>query len=218
MFGTKVTFVPLTGATAQDDRLVSRWTKGQVKDAPNAEADGELSQEEESRLYQHYGLSYGEDRSSSGLPEGQAQARTDTRTDAGHDTSGPNTDSAMTRSEEEMRVGTRREQAGTARLRKWVETEHVTESVPVQREQVRVEREPITESNRDAATSGPEISEEEHEVTLYEETAVAEKVAVPKERVRLEKDVVTDQEQVEGEIRKERIEVEGDVEPSRDRR
>ena len=90
--------------------------------------------------------------------------------------------------------------------------------MPVQREQVRVEREPITESNRDAATSGPEISEEEHEVTLYEETAMAEKVAVPKERVRLEKDVVTDQEQVEGEIRKERIEVEGDVEPSRDRR
>src|SRR3954463_16417702 len=114
MFGTKVSFVPLTGATAQGDRLVSRWSKDQVKDAPNAEADGELSQEEEARLYQHYGLSYGEDRSSSGLPQGQAQGRTDRegmdlRDGAGHDTSGPNTDSAMTRSEEEMRVGTRRE-------------------------------------------------------------------------------------------------------------
>src|SRR3954451_6052151 len=115
MFGTKVSFVPLTGATAQGDRLVSRWSKEQVKDAPNAEADGELSQEEEARLYQHYGVSYGEDRSSSGLPEGQAQGRTDTRTDVGHDTSGPNTDSAMTRSEEEMRVGTRSEESGTAR-------------------------------------------------------------------------------------------------------
>jgi uncharacterized protein (TIGR02271 family) len=218
MFGTKVSFVPLTGATAQGDRLVSRWSKDRVKEAPNAEADGELSQDEEARLYRHYGLSYGEERSSSGLPEGQARGGTDTRTDAGHDTSGPNTDSAMTRSEEEMRVGTRREQSGTARLRKWVETEHVSESVPVQREQVRVEREPITEANRGAATSGPEISEEEHEVTLYEETAVAEKVAVPKERIRLEKDVVTDQEQVEGEVRKERIEVDGDVDPNRDRR
>jgi len=216
MFGTKVSFVPLAGATAQGDQLVSRWSKDQVKDAPNAEADGELSQDEEARLYRHYGMGYSEDRSSSGLPEGGAQGRTngddvDLRDGTGHDTSGPNTDSAMTRSEEEMRIGTQREQAGTARLRKWVETEHVSETVPVQREQVRVEREPITEANRGAAMSGPEISEEEHEVTLYEETAVAEKVAVPKERVRLEKDVVTDEERVEGEVRKERIEVEGDT-------
>jgi len=211
-----VSFVPLAGATAQGDRLVSRWTKGQVKDAPNAEADGQLSQEEEARLYRHYGLSYSERRSSSGLPEGgQAGRGTDTRggTDrhegVGRDTSGPNTDSAMTRSEEEMRVGTRREETGQVRLRKWVETEHVNESVPVQREQVRVEREQITGANRDAAMSGPEISEEEHEVTLHEERPVVEKVAVPKERVRLDKDVVTDEEQVSGDVRKERIEVEG---------
>jgi len=215
-FGTKVSFVPLTGATRESDRVVSRWTKDQVKDAPNAEADGDLSEDEEARLYRHYGMTYDEDRSSSGLPEGQA-TRTDTGGDVGRDTSGPNTDSAMTRSEEEMRVSTRREQAGTARLRKWVETEQVSETVPVQREQVRVEREPITDANRDAALSGPDISEEEHEVTLYEETAVAEKVAVPKERVRLEKDVVTDEEQVEGDVRKERIEVEGDTDRNRDR-
>jgi uncharacterized protein (TIGR02271 family) len=222
MFGKKVSFVPLAGATAEGDRLVSRWTKDQVKDAPNAEADGQLSQDEEARLYQHYGLSYGERRSSSGLPEGgQAQAGgrgdVDGREGAGRDTSGPNTDSAMTRSEEEMRVGTRREEAGQVRLRKWVETEQVSETVPVQREQVRVEREPITDANRDAATSGPEISEEEHEVTLHEERPVAEKVTVPKERVRLDKDVVTDEEQVSGEVRKERIEVEGDVDRDIDR-
>src|SRR3954471_2391583 len=81
MFGTKVSFVPLTGATAQGDRLVSRWSKDQVKDAPKAEADGQLSQEEEARLYQHYGLSYGERRSSSGLPEG-GQAQTGANWDA----------------------------------------------------------------------------------------------------------------------------------------
>jgi len=228
MFGTKVSFVPLAGATPQGDRLVSRWTKDQVKDAPNAEADGQLSQEEEARLYRHYGLSYGEHRSSSGLPEGgQAQTTanggtgtrgdTDRRESVGRDTSGPNTDSAMTRSEEEMRVGTRREEAGQVRLRKWVETEQVNESVPVQREQVRVEREPITGANRDAAMSGPDISEEEHEVTLHEERPVTEKVTVPKERVRLDKDVATDEEQVSGEVRKERIEVEGDVDRDLDR-
>jgi uncharacterized protein (TIGR02271 family) len=223
LFGTKVSFVPLAGATEQGDRLVSRWTKDQVKEAPNAEADGHLSQAEEARLYQHYGLNYGERRSQSGLPEGgqrQTSSRQGGRGDVGHDTSGPNTDSAMTRSEEELRTGTRREEAGRVRLRKWVETERVSETVPVQREQVRVEREPITDANRGAAMSGPEISEEEHEVTLYEEKAVAEKVAVPKERVRLDKDVVTDQDRVEGEVRKERIEVDGDAnrEIDRDRR
>ena len=133
--------MPLAGATPEGDRLVSRWTKDQVKDAPNAEADGQLSQEEEARLYRHYGLSYGERRSSSGLPEGeQAQTTanggtgtrgdTDRRESVGRDTSGPNTDSAMTRSEEEMRVGTRREETGQVRLRKWVETEQVSDAGP----------------------------------------------------------------------------------------
>ena len=88
------------------------------------------------------------------------------------------------------------------------ETRQVT--VPVQREEVRVEREPITDANRDAAVSGPEISEEEHEVTLREEEPVVEKRAVPKERVRLDTETVTEERQVAEEVRKEQIEVEGD--------
>ena len=55
------------------------------------------------------------------------------------------------------------------RLRKYVVTEKQQMTVPVQREEVRVEREPITDANLDEATSGPAISEEEHEVTLHEE-------------------------------------------------
>jgi uncharacterized protein (TIGR02271 family) len=116
----------------------------------------------------------------------------------------------MTRSEEELRTGTERHATGRVRLRKWVETENVTVTVPVQREQVRIEREPITDANRDAAMAGPDISEEEHEVTLYEEQPVVDKVTVPRERVRLDKDVVTDEEHVSEELRKERIEVDGD--------
>ena len=106
----------------------------------------------------------------------------------GHDTSGPTTDDAMTRSEERLNVGTRSEEVGRARLRKYVVTENVTETVPVSREEVRVEREPITDANLGNAMSGPAISEEEHEVTLHAERAVVEKEAVPVERVRLDKD------------------------------
>jgi uncharacterized protein (TIGR02271 family) len=83
--------------------------------------------------------------------------------------------------------------------------------VPVQREEVRVEREPITEANRDAALSGGDITEEEHEVTLHAEEPVVQKDVVPKERVRMDTDVVTDERQISEDVRKERIETEGDT-------
>ena len=88
-------------------------------------------------------------------------------------------------------------------------TEQVETTVPVQREEVRVEREPITEANVNDATAGPELSEEEHEVVLHEEEPVIEKRTVPKERVRMTKDTVTDSEQISEEVRKEKIEAEG---------
>jgi uncharacterized protein (TIGR02271 family) len=118
----------------------------------------------------------------------------------------------MTRSEEELRVGTQTRERGRARLRKYVVTETQQVTVPVSREQVRLEREPITDANRDAATSGPAISEEEHEVTLREEEPVVEKRAVPKERVRLDTETVTEERQVAEDVRKEQIEVDGDQE------
>ena len=127
----------------------------------------------------------------------------------GHDTSGPTTDSAMTRSEEQLNVGTRSEETGRARLRKYVVNENVTESVPVSHEEVRLEREPITDANMGDAMDGPAISEEEHEVTLRAERPVVEKEAVPVERVRLDKQTVQDQEQVSADLRKEEIEVDG---------
>ena len=113
----------------------------------------------------------------------------------------------MTRSEEELRVGTTRRERGRVRLRKYVTTEQVQQTVPVRRERVRVEREPITDANLDAATSGPEIAEAEHEVVLREEEPVVDKRVVPKERVRLDKDTVTDEERVTEELRKEQIDV-----------
>ena len=115
----------------------------------------------------------------------------------------------MTRSEEELRVGTAERESGRVRLRKFVVTEDVTTTVPVTREELRVEREPITDANRDAATSGAEISEEEHEVVLHEEEVVVDKRAVPKERVRLDKDTVTEEREVSETVRKEQVETLG---------
>jgi uncharacterized protein (TIGR02271 family) len=215
MLGSKVSFIPIVGAREAGGEVRVPYDKQQVKDAPNAEADGELSQQEEASLYRHYGLDYSEYVSDSGLPEGQKDARFGRRRSGreavGRDTSGPTTDDAMTRSEEELRVGKSSRERGRARLRKYVVTDQVEKTVPVQREEVRVEREPITEANVGDATDGPAISEEEHEVTLHEEEVVTEKRAVPKERVRMDKQTVTDEKTVSEEVRKEQIEAEGDT-------
>jgi uncharacterized protein (TIGR02271 family) len=229
LFGSNVSFVPISDAAPAGDDLRVAYSKDQVKDAPNVNPDGELSPEEERRLYQHYGrsdydqwTSDSEDRTEGFLGRDSRDDRfaegdrdydgdRDATGTVGRDTSGPTTDDAMTRSEEELAVGTQRREAGRARLRKYVTTEQVQQTVPVQREEVHVEREPITEANRDAALDGPEISEEEHEVTLHAEEPVVEKRAVPKERVRLDKDVRTDEETVSEEVRKEQIEAEGDA-------
>jgi uncharacterized protein (TIGR02271 family) len=207
LFGSKVSFAPLAEARHSGDGVQLPYTKDQIKEAPSAEADGELSEDEEAALYRHYGLSYSEAPSDSGLPTGH-QA-TD-RGPVGQDTSGPTTDEAMTRSEEELRLGTVQRESGRARLRKYVVTENVTQTVPVQREEVRIEREPITDANVDQATAGPAISDEEHEVVLHEEQPVVEKNVVPKERVRLDKDTVTEDVEVSEELRKERIDADGE--------
>ena len=111
----------------------------------------------------------------------------------------------MTRSEERLRVGTEQVQAGRARLRKYVVTENVTQTVPVSHEEVRLEREPITDANREQAMSGGDITEEEHEVTLRAERPVVAKETVPVERVRLGKQTVTEEQQVSETVRKEQI-------------
>ena len=209
IFGMKLSFIPIAEASESNGDVRVPYDRQQVKDAPNAEADGELSQEEESGLYRHYGLDYSEARSDSGLPQGNG-GQAD-RGPVGRDTSGPTTDDAMTRSEEELRVGKSSRESGRARLRKYVVTEQVEQTVPVQREEVRLEREPITDANVGDAQAGPAISEEEHEVTLHEEQVVTEKRAVPKERVRMDKQTVTEDQTVSEQVRKEQIEAQGDT-------
>ncbi len=235
LFGTKASFVPLAQAQVSGNELRVPYDKDMVKGAPRVDVDqGHLSETEEAELYRYYGLDYSEAGSDSGLPAGTAATtgtsgtmgtagttggRGDRDRDGmfddvegravGRDTSGPSTDDAMTRSEEQLRVGTERVQAGRARLRTFVVTENVTQTVPVTHEQVRVEREPITDANIGQAMDGQAISEEEHEVVLHEERPVVAKEAVPVERVRLDKQTVTEQQTVGGEVRKEQIEVEG---------
>ncbi len=224
--GRASTFVPITNATAGQDGVQVPFARDQVQDAPGMDPEGGLSPQQEAELYSHYGMDFGQTRSEAGGPEGQ-ESRTEAGTDdtggrdgegadvretgaARRDANAPTTDDAMTLSEEELNVGTTEREAGRARLRKYVVTEDVTKTVPVRREEVRLERQPVTDANIDQDTSGSEISDEEHEVVLMEEDVVVEKRAVPRERVRLQKDVTTDERQVTEEVRKEQIDVDGE--------
>jgi uncharacterized protein (TIGR02271 family) len=205
LFGAKQSFVPIGDVNHDGERVTVPFDKATVKDAPKVDPDGRLSESEERELYHHYGRDLG-DTTSVDTPR-----RSDDDDHApeavGRDMSGPTTDHAMTRSEEELRVRTAEREAGRVRLRKFVVQDEVTQTVPVKREEIRVEREPITDANIDDAMSGPEISEEEHEVVLHEEVPVAEKRTVPKERVRLDKDTHAEERQVSDTVRKEHIEV-----------
>ena len=228
LFGTKESFVPIRNADLTDDGVRVPVSKTQVKDAPKIDTDGHLSPEEEQELYRYYGMGSGMGSEGGTFDTTRTTETTgmagegmrnvggaETRGTVGHDTSGPTTDDAMTRSEERLNVGTRSEEVGRARLRKYVVSENVTESVPVTREEVRVEREPITDANVGNAMSGPDISEEEHEVVLTEERPVVHKETVPVERVRLDTETVTEQAQVSEELRTEQIEVEGAADTDR---
>jgi uncharacterized protein (TIGR02271 family) len=203
LFGMKESFAPVSGSRWDGDNLVLPVTKDVVKGAPSVDADGHLEDSENDALYAYYAGTIG---------RAQPTGRTETQGPGleagsqGHDTSGPNTDDAMTRSEERLHVGTEKVEAGRARLRKYIVTENVTQTVPVSHEEVRIEREPITEANRGQAMDGAAISEEEHEITLHAERPVTTTETVPVERVRLATETVTEDATVTEQVRKEQIE------------
>lgn len=229
LFGMSESFIPLQGATVHGDEVRVNYVKDMVKDAPRVDdSQGALSESEEATLYEYYGISYSRTASDSGLGQGTAGVGTtagdpDTYADTatggvgdetgrrGYDTSESATDGdddSMTRSEERLNVGTESSPSGTARLRKYVVTENVTQTVPVSHEEVRLEREPISQG--DADSTDAKISEDEHEVTLNAEHPVVDKETVPVERVHLDKETVTDEVPVEEDVRKEEFEVDRD--------
>lgn len=217
LFGGAASFVPLRDARVSGDSVTVPFSKDKVKDAPRVEdSDGHLSREEEAELYRYYDRDYAEDAGNSGAGGDGAQG-------AGHDV-GRGEDhrdrdaqgrreisdddaGTMTRSEEQVAVGTEQVSAGKVRLRKYVVTENVTKTVPVSREEVRVEREPITDANRDSVTNAT-IGEDDQEVELMQERVVVDKETVPVEKVSMGKENVTEEQQVSEEVRKEQIEAE----------
>lgn len=223
LFGTKESFVPLSGAHTDKDGLHVRVDKDAVSDAPRIEADGHLSVEDSQQLYRHYGLPMPrtspdgrmDDRppgkgapgmGAAGTAEGakgdDGRGRSE-RDSAGRDQSGKDAEHTMTRSEERLNVGTEQVETGHVRLHKYVVTEEQQVTVPVSHEEVRIEREPITKGGGERA----EIGEDEQEVVLHAEKPVVSKETVAVERARLKTETVTEDQTISGQVRKEQFEV-----------
>jgi uncharacterized protein (TIGR02271 family) len=111
--------------------------------------------------------------------------------------------------EEQLRVQKQPVNKGEVKVRKEVVTEHQNIDVPVQREEVVIERRPVTGK----ASTSDIRQDEEIRIPVREEQVRVQKEAVQKEEVTVGKRKTQETEQVSGDVRKERIKVEreGDV-------
>lgn len=182
--GTRMVFVPLSAAEMDGGRLTVPYGVALIESAPAAEAaDGHLSERDALTLRNHYGL-----------------------TASVGDEPGSSADGYMVRSEERLRVSTELVEAGRVRVRKHVVTEIQQVEVTVRREEVRLEHVPLRDTDLgtagDLSTAGEEV-----EFVLYAERPVVTTEIIPVERVRVSKEMVAAVEAVEGEVRKEQLEL-----------
>lgn len=224
-FGTSSTFIPLDNASMEGDTIRVPFSKDKVKDAPRVDADRHLDVDEERELYAYYGADYNAGRTVAGDPDNGADhgadapagyatdAKTAVATDPDHGAdhgADAAADGGVVRHEERLNVGTERREAGRVRLRKHVVTEQQTVTVPVTREEVRIEREAISGEARPGGLENTARDGEAVEVVLHDEDVVVNKETVPVERVSLGKEAVTEQRKVTENVAHEEIEIDRD--------
>jgi len=198
LFGTRESFVPMDNASISDDTVTVPYDKAMIKDAP-------LSVEQEDELYRYYNIGTAATHTATENTEQAAPfAATPKVTAPKTAKSNADTDGYLTRSEEQLKVGTQRVEAGRARMRKFVVTEQQTVTVSVSHDEARIVREPLQPGD---SLDGATIGEDVIEVALMQDKVLVDKQVVGVEKVKLATQTVTEQQQVTGEVRKEQIEV-----------
>jgi stress response protein YsnF len=250
LFGTRHSVAPAADASFADGDLRLPVSADAVKNAPHV-AGSHLDPEEEADLRRHYGLG-------TGLG---ADAGTGLGADAGTDLGagrdaraedadlaaaptqemqavvppvpGPtaDTDGGMTRSEEQVRVGLQQVATTRVRLVKYVVTEDVQITVPIRREEIRVEHVPLdavddgpgesltdTDDTAMAGREAPVSGRLPDEIVLHTERPVVTVEVVPVERVRLRTEIVEGQETITEQVQREQIVVDETPTPGLDPR
>ena len=226
LFGTNESFAPLSGSSVTQDGVVLPFGKDVIKGSPEIKDASHLDTDEQDALYSYYqqylggtastqhndtAERYDNDQHHTGDYQTSGQAAADTTehdTDRAATSGKPAGDEYLTRSEEQLHVGTRRVEAGRAKLRKYVVTEQQSVTVPVTHDEVQVVREPLQPGE---SVDGATIGEGSIEVALMKDEVQVDKEVVGVERVKLATQTVTDQQEVTEQVRKEQIDVDGDT-------
>jgi stress response protein YsnF len=219
LFGTRHSVVPVAGAAFTEGMLHIPVTVDAVKSAPPM-AGKHLDPADEEALRRHYDVTEGTPAESTpDEPPVTTGARYAAATDVADTVTVPPSDAAMTRSEEQLRVGTERVATTRARLVKYVITEDVQITVPIRREEIRVEQVPLDAEEADwagesleppARTAGAAAGVSgglPDEIILHTERPVVTVEVVPVERVRLRTELVQGQETVTEQVQREQIAV-----------
>ena len=224
--GGRSTLIPVPVARIDEEQraIDVAADKEHIKGGPTFDVDQEITPELEREVRVHYGLVDPTGTGVRGAPYADhrpAAAPTDAATGSGPATGVPEASGGreaeeeirVQRSEEELRVGTREREAGSVRIRKRVRTDRERLEVPVKREEVHIERVPVS---REAAEA--EIGEDEVVVPVAETEVVVSKRPVVKEEIRVRKDVVEGTEVIEEDVRREEVDVEDATERGRNTR
>ncbi|SES16150.1 PRC and DUF2382 domain-containing protein [Corynebacterium cystitidis] len=206
LFGMNSSIVPLAGHFLDGTDLTVPFTKDRIQDAPHIDDPSALTDDDKVAFFRHYGLT--------NLGETTDRPARETE-DRGHATER----STLIRSEERLHVDTQRYPTERVVLRKYIVEETQNIEVTVRREEVRVEREPITDSSGYiSAVDRAELDDDARRqlddgaasLVLFEERVRVEKDLVPVERVTLRKEVVRDTTTVTEDVAKERIDTDGE--------
>ena len=215
LLGSRQTLVPLGQATVPLAVIVSGAGSVQVPfesaailDAPSVAVGEEISEATAIALRRYYGLGDPPapaegDHGPSDTESLNAGAEPAAKTTAAMTSASTEPSGTMIRSEEELRVLLRR-RARRVRVQRYVVTDYVTTTIPVRREELRLEEALVDEASR---TAKPALPGDSWEMVLHQEEPVVSRRVVARERVRLHVQTVTEQRRISGEVRKERIEV-----------
>jgi stress response protein YsnF len=212
LFGSRTSLVPVQSGTLAEGRLVLPVTRDAVRSAPEVGDGGHLGPDDEARLRRHYGLEVAGTGEPAWTADGTGLTPAGAAPDDGEETSGRhaapgNADGGMVRSEEQLRVGTEQVAATRVRIVKYVVTEEVQLTVPVRREEIRVEEVPVdaVDEPGESLVQAPADGGLPDVIVLHTERPVVSVEVVPTERVRLRTELVEGQETVTRQVQREQI-------------
>ncbi|WP_297189353.1 PRC and DUF2382 domain-containing protein [uncultured Corynebacterium sp.] len=232
LFGMSSSLVPLRGHRLNGDELKLAFDKDLIKDAPDIDFENQLTAADQETIYEHYHLTdvqdvetYVTDRpaaddsnlagfagaagagaAGAGVAAGTTEKDVIDRDEreVREPVAGQSNDIILEK--EKLNVGTERVASGEARLRKYQVEETETVEVPVTREEVRIERTPISpeEAKNYVGSDATEAT-----VTLHEDKVNLTKESVPVERVSLGTEQIQETRTVTDTVKHDEIDTKG---------